>query len=246
MKNSPVRGSGNMHLIDRRNCPRRQNYMMMPIDHFAVLKTTIYILGKMRKSHFPKFLRESRQCAKKRWNPFSDSPEMFNFLGVHSPLSNLAWASNIVTILIPENAVGTGETKSHIFMHDSSRTSARLKFTVSTCENREVISAETVVTYRAMPKRRLRSQGKPTPWYTSPSLKGSLISSTKYRITYLDEQFIYHPFRPQSTGSSPHYQFHSTSYNRRDIGLSDQYYGFIFQKNHSLDTFRNTGSILRN
>ena len=27
--------------------------------------------------------------------------------------------------------------------------------------------------------------------------------------------------------------------------LSDQYYGFIFQKNHSLDTFRNIGSILR-
>ena len=32
--------------------------------------------------------------------------------------------------------------------------------------------------------------------------------------------------------------------NRR-ICLSDQYYGFIFQKNHSLDTFRNAGSILR-
>ncbi|MBS6668712.1 MAG: hypothetical protein KH294_12040 [Eubacterium sp.] len=32
--------------------------------------------------------------------------------------------------------------------------------------------------------------------------------------------------------------------NRR-ICLSDQYYGFIFQKNHSLDTFRNIGSILR-
>ncbi len=31
--------------------------------------------------------------------------------------------------------------------------------------------------------------------------------------------------------------------NRR-IRLSDQYYGFIFQKeNHSLDAFRNTGSI---
>ena len=29
------------------------------------------------------------------------------------------------------------------------------------------------------------------------------------------------------------------------ICLSDQYYGFIFQKNHSLDAFRNTGSILR-
>ena len=32
--------------------------------------------------------------------------------------------------------------------------------------------------------------------------------------------------------------------NRR-ICLSDQYYGFIFQKNHSMDTFKNTGSILR-
>ena len=30
-----------------------------------------------------------------------------------------------------------------------------------------------------------------------------------------------------------------------EICLSDQYHGFIFQKNHSLDTFRNIGSILR-
>ena len=33
--------------------------------------------------------------------------------------------------------------------------------------------------------------------------------------------------------------------DNRWICLSDQCYGFIFQKNHSLDSFRNTGSILR-
>ena len=45
----------------------------------------------------------------------------------------------------------------------------------------------------------------------------------------LDEQF--HPDRPNAV------------LDNRRICLSDQYYGFIFQKDHCLYTFRNIGGI---
>ena len=113
---------------------------------------------------------------------------------------------------------------------DSKQNYGAPKITVKLRKTGEVISERTVGTY--MRQMGIRAQWS-KPW--TIATKDSDFSTELQNI--LDEQF--NPDRPNAVSG---YYLHL---DNRWICLSDQCYGFIFQKNHSMDTFKNTGSILR-
>ena len=169
---------------------------------------------------------EKTEAAKKAGRRVSVSG-MLKFLGV-SRSGYLAWLHHVPSDT--EKHRKAVKAKIQDIYDDSKQNYGAPKITVELRKTGEVISERTVGTY--MRQMGIRAQWS-KPW--TITTKDSDFSTELQNI--LDEQF--NPDRPNAV-----FGYHLHLDNRR-ICLSDQYYGFIFQKNHSMDTFKNTGSILR-
>jgi len=161
---------------------------------------------------------EKTEAAQKAGRRFSVSG-MLKFLGV-SRSGYRAWLHRVPSDT--EKRRESVKAKIQDIYDDSKQNYGAPKITVELRKTGEVISERTVGTY--MRQMGIRAQWS-KPW--TITTKDSDFSTELQNI--LDEQFN---------------GYHLHLDNRR-ICLSDQYYGFIFQKNHSMDTFKNTGSILR-